>query len=324
MKEQKSLIYRLAEAYEQYRAERRAASAGEAPPQQPGRVRAFLRWLTPNGGTLLLVALLILTQNVWAHRTAAPAAPGPAATTVNYQGRLADSDGNPLSGVYGMTFALYDAPTGGNLVWGPESHTAVTVSDGLFSVGLGSQTSGGIPTNVWNGDRYLEVTVGGEALSPRELIRSVPIAGMALTVPDGSITTAQMASMTGIVWKTPPYMFQDEGTVWSTSENATWDIGALLDSAGVPDDAEMILLGWRPSLISDVSKFTLRDADGDSLGNVYLGTNLDNYTYAAVGMEYGSPIPVPGAVRQIEYSWVGGYKQEPAHPRRMLYVYGWR
>jgi len=40
---------------------------------------------------------------------------------------------------------------------------------------LGSQTSGGIPTSTWNGDRYLEITVGGETLSPRELIRSVPI-----------------------------------------------------------------------------------------------------------------------------------------------------
>jgi hypothetical protein len=92
-----------------------------------------------------------------------------------------------------MTFALWDAATGGNLVWGPESHAAVPVSDGLFSVGLGSQTSGGIPTTVWDGDRYLEITVGGETLSPRELIRSVPIAGMALTVPDGAIGTEQIA-----------------------------------------------------------------------------------------------------------------------------------
>ena len=49
------------------------------------------------------------------------------------------------------------------------------VSGGLFSVGLGSQTGGGIPTSAWNGDCYLEITVGGETLSSRELIRSVPI-----------------------------------------------------------------------------------------------------------------------------------------------------
>jgi hypothetical protein len=106
---------------------------------------------------------------------------------------LADDTGIPLTGTYGMSFALYDAATGGTLIWGPESHTAVPVSEGLFSVGLGSQTSGGIPTTTWNGDRYLEITVGGETLSPRELIRSVPIAGMALTVPDGAIGSRQIA-----------------------------------------------------------------------------------------------------------------------------------
>jgi hypothetical protein len=86
-----------------------------------------------------------------------------------------------------MSFALFDAASAGNLVWGPEVHDAVPVSDGLFSVGLGSRTTGGIPTTTWNGDRYLEIAVGGETLEPRELIRSVPVAGMALTVPDGAI-----------------------------------------------------------------------------------------------------------------------------------------
>ena len=92
-----------------------------------------------------------------------------------------------------MAFTIYDAASGGNLMWGPETHAAIPVSSGLFSVGLGSQTSGGIPATVWNGDRYLEITVGGETLTPRELIRSVPIAGMALTVPNGAITTAEIA-----------------------------------------------------------------------------------------------------------------------------------
>jgi hypothetical protein len=143
---------------------------------------------------LLLVIALIATARVWAQPLTEPvAAPGPSATTVNYQGRLADNAGLPLDGSYGMSFALYDAATDGNLIWGPENHTAVPVSEGLFSVGLGSQTSGGIPTSVWNGDRYLEITVGGETLSPRELIRSVPIAGMALTVPDGAITSDEIA-----------------------------------------------------------------------------------------------------------------------------------
>ena len=145
-------------------------------------------------GALLVIVLLALTTNVWARPLLEVAnTPGPNATTIHYQGRLADAAGAPLSGDYAMTFALWDAPSGGSLVWGPESYAAVPVSDGLFSVGLGSLTPGGIPTSAWEGDRYLEITVGGETLAPRELIRSVPVAGMALTVADGAITSTQIA-----------------------------------------------------------------------------------------------------------------------------------
>jgi hypothetical protein len=52
---------------------------------------------------------------------------------------------------------------------------------------------------VWEADRYLEITVDGETLSPRELVRSVPIAGMALTVPDGAIASRNARLSTGHV-----------------------------------------------------------------------------------------------------------------------------
>ncbi len=159
-------------------------------------------WLPGVGNilfTLLVAALLILTQRVWATSSQSANIPGSSATTINYQGRLADDAGNPQTGTLGMSFAIWDAADGGGIIWGPESHSAIPVTDGLFNVGLGSQTSGGIPTTVWNGDRYLEITVSGETLTPRELIRSVPIAGMALTVPDGAIDTGKI--MDGAVTK---------------------------------------------------------------------------------------------------------------------------
>jgi hypothetical protein len=70
------------------------------------------------------------------------------------------------------------------------------VSDGLFSVQLGGQTGGGVPTSVLSGDIWLEITVAGETLSPRERLGTVPYAmqaSTALTVPDGSITTEKIA-----------------------------------------------------------------------------------------------------------------------------------
>lgn len=90
-----------------------------------------------------------------------------------------------------MAFSLWDAAAGGIKIWGTETHAYVPVNNGLFNVGLGSQTTGGIPTAVWGGDRYLQITVGGETLTPRELIRSVPVAGMSLSVPDASISQEQ-------------------------------------------------------------------------------------------------------------------------------------
>ncbi|MBK7919771.1 MAG: hypothetical protein IPJ94_26640 [Chloroflexi bacterium] len=186
----KSLFYRLAEVYEQHRSEQPEMTGAKVEASVSSLHK--LKWFLPNGGTLLIVLLLILTQQVWANNGPESVnTPGPSATTVNYQGRLAAPDGTPKNGTFGMSFAIWDAASGGNVVWGAESHAAVPVTDGLFNVGLGSQTSGGIPTTVWNGDRYLEIAVGGETLTPRELIRSVPVASMALTVPDGAITSSK-------------------------------------------------------------------------------------------------------------------------------------
>jgi hypothetical protein len=232
MNQQKGLLTHVGEALDHYRAERHATA-------QPRRWRWLGRQLMPNIGTLLMVAVLILTQNVWARQAAGPASPGPSATTVNYQGRLSDSDGAPLDGTYGMSFALYDAATDGNLVWGPEEHTAVEVSDGLFSVGLGSKTSGGIPTTTWNGDRYLEITVGGETLEPRELIRSVPIAGMALTVPDGAITNDKLARPLSnvVLLNEPPYTLYE---IPATTNDGNWHTVDI--SSKVPSGATGVIL----------------------------------------------------------------------------------
>jgi len=63
------------------------------------RLGRFLRWMLPNGGTLLLALVFLLAGPAWARPPAGPASvPGPSATTINYQGRLADALGNPLTG----------------------------------------------------------------------------------------------------------------------------------------------------------------------------------------------------------------------------------
>ena len=92
---------------------------------------------------------------------------------INYQGLLVDTDTDePLVGSYDMTFGLYDLSEGGTLLWG-EPQTVSVDTTGVFSVILGSVTP---ITVAFDGPVWLEVGVGGEVLSPRREIVSVPFA----------------------------------------------------------------------------------------------------------------------------------------------------
>jgi hypothetical protein len=89
---------------------------------------------------------------------------------INYQGKLTDDEGNPLTGNYDLNFKIYNAPSGGDKRW-EENHLSVLVTDGVFSVILGSQ-SGGIQLD-FSEAYWLEVMVGTETISPRRQLTSV-------------------------------------------------------------------------------------------------------------------------------------------------------
>lgn len=88
--------------------------------------------------------------------------------TINYQGYLTNSTGDALDGTYNLTFTIFDAATGGNSKW-TESHNGVVVNNGLFTLVLGSLYP--ILDTVFSGqDRYLQIRVGLQDISPRTLI----------------------------------------------------------------------------------------------------------------------------------------------------------
>jgi hypothetical protein len=88
-----------------------------------------------------------------------------------YQGML-KQNGQPVNATLSMTFKLYDAPTGGNQI-GASITQNVPVQNGLFTVQLDFGA-------VWTGqDRYLEITVGSNTLSPRIKITPAPYAAYA-------------------------------------------------------------------------------------------------------------------------------------------------
>ena len=95
---------------------------------------------------------------------------------INYQGMLTGDSGEPLDGVYDILFRIYNAEVGGDKRW-EEYHPAVSVSQGLFNVILGSE-SGGMNLD-FSEEYWLEVVVAGEDM-PRIRFTSVGYAYRAL------------------------------------------------------------------------------------------------------------------------------------------------
>lgn len=88
---------------------------------------------------------------------------------INFQGRLADSSGNVLpDGYYNIKFRIWDALTSGTNLWQEDrimtgSDNRVQVTNGLFSVQLGSLTA--LNPSVFNSSsqRYLEIELPSTA-----------------------------------------------------------------------------------------------------------------------------------------------------------------
>jgi hypothetical protein len=122
--------------------------------------------------TLALLGILIISNVVRA--VAAPVAPAAPSRLLTYQGHLLDATGLPVAnGAYPMVFSLWDAASAGQQLWGPEAHT-VTVSDGYFALLLGTEMP--LDPAYFTGDTYLEITVGGETLNPRQPLGAVAYA----------------------------------------------------------------------------------------------------------------------------------------------------
>lgn len=91
---------------------------------------------------------------------------------IYYQGRLTDAVGAPKNGTFSMTFRIYNAATGGTKYW-EETQPAVTVTNGLFNVLLGSVNLLDPATELPDGPEcYLEIEIEGEVITPRVRIVS--------------------------------------------------------------------------------------------------------------------------------------------------------
>ena len=128
---------------------------------------------------LAVAAGLLLLGGLGAYWPAMVGANSPASSTdplaiigdaVTYQGYLTDENDAPLSGRFLMRFLIYNAQSGGALLW-DSGGINVAVNDGLFETRLG------ITTDIFNGEElWIAQTVNGELLTPRQEISPAPMA----------------------------------------------------------------------------------------------------------------------------------------------------
>ncbi len=172
------------------------------------KINLSQKWLPTPGSILftLLIAALLYAHQARAFPASNANSPTQTSstTTLPYQGRLTDTNGNPVNTTQAMTFRLYNVASGGTALW-QESWPAVQVSDGLFNVLLGS-TAPITPTLfAENNSLWLGITVGTDTeMAPRMQVGSVPFAFQAsrafgLIAADGSPRDAVVADADGNV-----------------------------------------------------------------------------------------------------------------------------
>lgn len=115
--------------------------------------------------TALVLATLLLIWATPQHATAAP--PG----TMNYQGVLRDAAGAPIVGSASVEFSIWDASTGGSMLW--DETVGVTAVAGVFDAVLGL-TNQLDPADFVAGPLWLELQVNSQTLTPRQELTSVP------------------------------------------------------------------------------------------------------------------------------------------------------
>jgi hypothetical protein len=116
-------------------------------------------------------------------------------TTIPFQSRIVDGSGAPVPAGTVCQFSIFSTAAGGSALWGPETHT-VTPVNGVVSVFLGDgDTPDPIDASVFaGGERFLQVQVGAETLTPRFRMTADAYAFRAETVTAGAIDGTALAN----------------------------------------------------------------------------------------------------------------------------------
>jgi hypothetical protein len=124
----------------------------------------------------LITSFVLLTIATGAGATTAQS------SAFTYHGELS-RDGQPFDGRVDIGLELFDAENGGNLIGAPVNADQTRVDDGAFAIDV---DFGG----AFNGEqRWVEIIVDGETLTPRQPVSAAPAVAFALGGPPGPTGT---------------------------------------------------------------------------------------------------------------------------------------
>ncbi|MFA7325874.1 MAG: hypothetical protein WC121_04360 [Candidatus Kapaibacterium sp.] len=199
--------------------------------------------------------------------------------TMNYQGRLEDNSGNPVTdGNYSIIFTIYDDATNGNSLW-TETRT-VTTEDGFFTLTLGENTAIDIDTDqqIW-----LNVNIGGTDLTPR---------------------TKLSGSLSSLSTKTVENTATAGNSVVTSINSSTGEINAEKIADGSVSNTEYQFLDGATSTLVGVSDpQTLSSKTIDADNNTI--SNIDNSDIKAAASIDASKI-ADGSVSNSEFQLLSG------------------
>jgi microcystin-dependent protein len=133
-----------------------------------------LKWVS-----LLAVMAIFLT---WSAVLA-----GTVPNTLNYQGTLYDSNGQPINASENITVSLYNVASGGSAFW-TEIQNGINVKNGNFALVLGAVSNNLLDQTRFTGTTYIGIKLGTDVeMSPRQQFTSVAYAFKSGDVPQGVI-----------------------------------------------------------------------------------------------------------------------------------------
>jgi len=201
-------------------------------------------------------------------------------TAFTYQGRLTDS-GAPATGHYDLRFLLFDVPQSGQAIAPPITNANLSIEGGLFTVALdfGANVFDGAPRWLGIGVRT-NGALGFSPVLPRQPLMASPYAvfsGTASTVPNGAITSAQLAADAVTTAKLAP------GAVTSATLADTLALGNSTNVSGRLDIFRTAANTRAISLMGASSQISVYGRDGQEQ------VHLDGGIWGTLWLNNGRP-----------------------------------